>query len=335
VTGWLIYTGSREPHDDIGRLPDPPRWRSFSGPASLAPPPPEEEDVAARRLGATARAAAYRPSAKEVEMVNAALYLRRPLLVTGKPGTGKSTLAHSVARELKLGPVLTWTITSRSARQEGLYQYDALARLHDVSLARESGQDGQLGIGRYIRLGPLGTAMLPYQVPRVLLIDELDKSDIDLPSDLLTIFEEGEYEIPELLRIAAEQPRASVRTYDASGAVEITGGRVRCHAFPLVIITSNGERDFPPAFLRRCLRLELEQPTHEQLTAIVGAHLGIEEAERSEDLIATFVSRRTTADLATDQLLNAIYLRYHQAWPGDKERLVTSVLQYLNAGDTE
>lgn len=334
MTGWLIYTGSQQPHDGIGRLPDPPRWRSFSGPASLGPPSEEEEDVAARRLGAMARAAAYRPSAQEVEMVNAALYLRRPLLVTGKPGTGKSTLAHSVARELKLGPVLTWTITSRSARQEGLYQYDALARLHDASLARESGQGGQLDIGRYIRLGPLGTAMLPYRTPRVLLIDELDKSDIDLPSDLLTIFEEGEYEIPELLRIAAGQPRATVRTYDASGTVEIAGGRVRCHAFPLVIITSNGERDFPPAFLRRCLRLELEPPGHVQLAAIVGAHLGIEEAERSEDLIAEFINRRTTADLATDQLLNAIYLRYYHAWGGDKERLAASVLQYLNAGDT-
>jgi MoxR-like ATPase len=116
--------------------------------------------------------------------------------------------------------------------------------------------------------------------------------------------------------------------------VEITEGRVKCAQFPLVIITSNGERDFPPAFLRRCLRLQLEAPTADQLVAIVGAHLGVEEAERNDDLITAFVNRRTTMHLATDQLLNAVYLRYHQAWPGDRERLVTSVLQYLTTGET-
>jgi MoxR-like ATPase len=296
--------------------------------------PAADDFVAARRLGSMVRAAAYRPGSKEIEMVNAALYLRRPLLVTGKPGTGKSTLADSVAWELQLGPVLKWVITSRSARDEGIYQYDALARLHDASIARESGQRRSLDIGRYIRLGPLGTAMLPYRTPRVLLIDELDKSDIDLPSDLLAIFEDGEYEIPELARIASEQSRAVVRTNDAEDSVEITGGKVRCYQFPLVIITSNGERDFPPAFLRRCLRLELEPPDRDQLVAIVSAHLGDEVAERSADLITEFIGRRTKAHLATDQLLNAIYLRYNYAWLGDKGRLVESVLQYLNADDT-
>jgi MoxR-like ATPase len=332
VNDWLIYTGSQEPHDRIARLPDPPKWRSFGREASLDRPSADDH-AAMRRLGGMARAAAYRPSIKEVEMVNAALYLRRPLLVTGKPGTGKSTLADSVAWELQLGPVLRWAITSRTGWQEGLYQYDALARLHDAGIARESGQNRSLDIGRYIRLGPLGTAMLPYRTPRVLLIDELDKSDIDLPSDLLTIFEEGEYEIPELSRIAAEEPRAVVRTKDAEGRVEITEGRVKCYQFPLVIITSNGERDFPPAFLRRCLRLELEPPGQEQLAAIVGAHLGVAEAERSTDLITEFVGRRTKSHLATDQLLNAIYLRYNQAWPGDRERLVAAVLQYLSSED--
>jgi MoxR-like ATPase len=292
--------------------------------------PSQPDDDTQRRLGVIGRAATYRPSSDEVELVNAALYLRRPLLVTGKPGTGKSTLAHSVARELQLGPVLSWFITSKSARQEGLYSYDALARLRDASLTGESRVATSGDIGRYIRLGPLGTALLPYGRPRVLLIDELDKSDIDLPSDLLTIFEEGEYEIPELLRISSDLPEANVQTYDGD-AVTIAGGKVGCYEFPLVIITSNGERDFPPPFLRRCLQLELKQPKKERLAAIVRAHLGAEQAEQSDDLITTFIARSENGDLATDQLLNAIYLRFHRAWEGDKDRLVNSILQYLNS----
>jgi MoxR-like ATPase len=286
-----------------------------------------------RRLGDPARAAAYRASEQEIELVNAALYLRRPLLVTGKPGTGKSTLAHSVARELRLGPVLTWPVTSRSTGQEGLYQYDAIARLQDANLSKDRGES-PVNIGSYIRLGPLGTALLPYRWPRVLLIDELDKSDIDLPGDLLTLFEEGEYEIPELSRIAEEQPVAHVLIHDGTDTVPINEGKVSCHAFPLVIITSNGERDFPPPFLRRCLRLELMEPTQERLAAIVRAHLGDEAADTSDDLIQAFLDRRSKGDLATDQLLNAIYLTFHDAWSGDKQRLIDAVLKNLNMSDS-
>ena len=330
MSGWPIYRGTTEPHE--WSLPDPPGWRTFAGEPSLDPPSGSGQ-IAERRLGVLARAVTYRASDEEVELVNAALYLRRPLLVTGKPGTGKSTLAHSVARELGLGPVLSWPINSRSTRQEGLYQYDALARLHDAGLARESETSTAPDIGRYIRLGALGTALLPYRRPRVLLIDELDKSDIDLPNDLLTIFEEGEYEIPELTRIASELPVAKVLTYDGAQQVSITEGRVKCAEFPLVIITSNGERDFPPPFLRRCLRLRLQPPARERLESIVRAHLGDEGLERSGDLIDQFIRRRAEGDLATDQLLNAIFLTFHEEWAGSKQRLVESVLQHLTSVD--
>lgn len=331
---WLIYLGTGEPHNGLTqKLPAPPSWRYFDG-EPLVRPKLGPERGAARRLGALARAATYQASGEEVELVNAALYLRRPLLVTGKPGTGKSTLAHSVARELQLGPVLNWPITSRSNRQEGLYQYDALARLQDASADRESGRREHVDIGRYIRLGPLGTALLPYEWPRVLLIDELDKSDIDLPNDLLTIFEEGEYEIRELSRIAGEHPRADVLIHDGTDRVTILAGKVICNAFPLVIITSNGERDFPPPFLRRCLRLDIKAPERDRLAAIVRAHLGDSAAETSDDLVDAFVSRRSEGDLATDQLLNAIYLKFNQAWPGDRERLIEAVLQYLSASES-
>jgi MoxR-like ATPase len=338
VPEWLIYQGRGEPHDDLRRkLPPPPPWRAFDG-----DPMAEEAWSAghhtARQLGELARAATYKASDAEVEMVNAALYLRRPLLVTGKPGTGKSTLAHSVARELKLGPVLYWPITSRSDRLEGLYQYDAIARLQDVGLHHEtngtSGVDPDTDIGRYIRLGPLGTALLPYKWPRVLLIDELDKSDIDLPNDLLTLFEAGEYEIRELSRIAQKKPSAEVLTHDGTEQVTIEGGRVRCHEFPLVIITSNEERDFPPPFMRRCLRLRIQPPDPGRLADIVRAHLGDDAANRSTELIETFWEKQQNGDLATDQLLNAIFLTLKQAWPTDKQKLIDAVMQYLSASSS-
>jgi MoxR-like ATPase len=343
---WLIYKGTGVPHAGIQQLPPPPRWRAFDGEPAIEPPS-DHQASSTRRLGPGERAATYRPSADQVELVNAALYLRRPLLVTGKPGTGKSTLAYSVARELQLGPVLSWPITSRSTQHEGLYRYDALARLQDASFARESGGEVTRDIGRYIRLGPLGTALLPYRFPRVLLIDELDKSDIDLPNDLLTTFEDGEYEIPELARIAeinkhqdsrpddAESRKPiNVATYDSQSRAPIRAGKVRCQAFPLVIITSNGEREFPAPFLRRCLRLEMDLPSQDRLNAIVRAHLGDVAAEESNNLIETFLSRQTQGDLATDQLLNAIYLTFQGAWPGDRDKLVSAVLRHLNPGSS-
>ncbi|WP_395107943.1 AAA family ATPase [Actinomadura sp. SCN-SB] len=327
MSDWLIYRGDGEPHDGIGRLPPPPPWRRF--------------DPVRSRLG-TERATTYRASTEEIELVNAALYLRRPLLVTGKPGTGKSTLAYSVAHELRLGDVLYWPITSRSTRQEGLYKYDAIARLQDTTFWERAAGAGEAldapdadprDIGRYLRLGALGTAFLPGKQPRVLLIDELDKSDIDLPNDLLTLFEEGEYEIPELMRAAKRQPEVRVLTHDGSEYATITGGKVRCEAFPLVIITSNEEREFPPAFLRRCLQLRIKPPDRERLTAIVRSHLGAELAAEGESLIEDFERRRADGDLATDQLLNAIYLNYYGSWPDGRDRLIEMVLQHLRTMD--
>lgn len=369
MNDWGIYRGTGEPDDKaIQHLPAPPPWRKFDGAPTVSLSmdlPPSTR----RRLGEKARA--YQASDEEIELVNAALYLRRPLLVTGKPGTGKSTLAHSVARELVLGPVLSWPITSRSNRQEGLYSYDALARLQDASLAHQRGDaarlhpagevgrlqpgpeptrfqlggstaglqqsaDAGLGIGRYIRLGPLGTALLPYERPRVVLIDELDKSDIDLPNDLLTLFEDGEYEIPELSRIARRHGQADVLTHDGTETVTIVKGKVTCRAFPLVIITSNGERDFPPPFLRRCLRLNMGKPDPERLANIVRSHLGDQAlAEDGHDLIETFLNRQNDGDLATDQLLNAIYLSQNHAWPGDRDKLVSAIMKFLNPGGPE
>ncbi|MEV7542156.1 MoxR family ATPase [Streptomyces sp. NPDC089915] len=329
---WLIYRGVGEPHDGIGALPDPPPWRDFDG-GPVAEPggaAAAADGNVARRLGAHRQAAElHRPEPEELEAVNAALYLRRPLLVTGYPGTGKSTLAHAVAHELKLGRVLRWPVVSRTVLQEGLYRYDALARLQDVQIAASGGGAAAApGIGKYIRLGPLGTALLPTARPRVLLVDELDKSDIDLPNDLLNVLEEGEFTLPELERVADSEPEVEVLTDDGTKAV-VRDGRIRCRAFPFIILTSNGERDFPAALLRRCIQLKLGQPGEKRLATMVRAHLGEEAARLGADLIREFLSRSRSELVAADQLLNAIYLT-HYASPPSREDLADLLIQRLD-----
>lgn len=333
---WLIYRGAGEPHEGIEHLPPPPPWRDFASRHEAAADGARGERTdgsADRRLGGYRHEAElHRPGAEELEMINAALYLRRPLLVTGSPGAGKSTLAHSVAHELGLGRVLRWPIVSRTTLQDGLYHYDAIARLQDVQIAAHGAAAGATAedIGSYLRLGPLGTALLPSDRPRVLLIDELDKSDIDLPNDLLNVLEEGEFGIPELERIADRLPegRAEVLTDDGSKAT-VTGGRVQCRAFPFVVLTSNGERDFPAPLMRRCIHLELGRPDHQRLATFVRAHLGDEAARSGEDLIAHFLERSRSELLATDQLLNAIYLT-DAAAPAGRDRLADLLIQRLD-----
>lgn len=333
---WLIYRGVGEPHDEVAQLPPPPPWRDFSG--GRADGEADGTESADRRLGIPGRVAEeHRPGAEELEMINAALYLRRPLLVTGDPGAGKSTLAHSVARELELGKVLRWPVVSRTTLLDGLYHYDAIARLQDVQIASHAaaaggaaGADAAQSVGSYIRLGPLGTALLPSDRPRVLLIDELDKSDIDLPNDLLNVLEEGEFAIPELERIVDRLPDGEADVLDHDGnKVRIRGGRVQCRSFPFVVLTSNGERDFPAPLMRRCIHLELGRPDHKRLASFVKAHLGEEAARSSDDLIAHFLERSRTELLATDQLLNAIYLT-HAASPAGRDRLADLLIQRLD-----
>jgi len=324
---WRIFRGNGKPHDQLSELPEAPPWRRF-GITDVATP--------GRRLGDHERAASYRADERVIDQVNAALLLRRPLLVTGKPGSGKSTLAYSIAHELGLEPVLYWPVTSRTTLEQGLYSYDAIGRLHETSLRNATGQadDGPPDIGRYIRLGPLGTALLPAQRPRLLLIDELDKSDIDLPNDLLHVFEEGCFSIPELERLPEDQQTVEVLTGDGRDRATVVGGRVCCQDFPIVVITSNGEREFPPAFLRRCIRVVVEPPSAEQLADIVEAHLGADARAACQPIIEAFTSRRQHADLATDQLLNAIFLATSGSRPPEVtlQELTEILLQPLDRG---
>ncbi|WP_432047967.1 AAA family ATPase [Streptomyces asiaticus] len=292
---WRLFQGGDTRPHEVEPWPAAPPWRRFG------------ED--ARRRDKK-RPLPYLISDEDRDVVNMALHLHRPLLVTGRPGTGKSTLAHAIARELMLGEVLHWPVNSRSTLTEGLYSYDAVGRLREASLKRRADETAgaEPDIGDYLRLGPLGTALLPARTPRVLLVDELDKGDVDLPNDLLTVFEEGEFEIPELARLG-EGRTVHVQYAGSREKVGITSGWVSCSVFPVVVITSNGEREFPPAFLRRCVRLDLKQPDEAQLQRIVTMHLGEQVGARAQELIADFVSRRNERELATDQLLNAVRLR--------------------------
>lgn len=299
---WHIFTGVSEPHS--AAFPAAPPWRRFSEHGS----PAASSEVPAASAGAIHTARTYRTAPAILDAINAALILRRPLLVTGPPGSGKSSLIQRVAYELQLGQVLVWPVNSRSTLKEGLYDYDAIGRLHDHSL--EAGQ--RRNVSHYLRLRALGTALLPAARPRAILIDELDKADPDLPNDLLNIFEEGWYEIPELQRHG--EANVSVRTADValvtdttSRKAEIQNGRVQCTEFPFVVLTSNGEREFPAAFLRRCIRIDLLAPDAQQMMDIVQSHLGAELMAKAKDQIADFLAS-DKGPAATDQLLNSLYI---------------------------
>ncbi|MBH0246135.1 AAA family ATPase [Streptomyces cavourensis] len=310
------YRGDGEQRE--AALADPPPWRTF-------PRRPQHRE--------------YRPPPGLVDAVNAALHLRRPLLVSGPAGFGKSSVIEQVAHELKLGGVLRWHITSRSSLSEALYRYDALGRIHAQSLrsAMSQGAAARTGRGRsrdeigpFLQLGPLGTALVPSEQPRALLVDEIDKSDLDLPSDLLEVLERGEFVIPELVRY--RKPRVAVRLWDSDEEYVVERGRVPCTQFPFILLTSNGERDFSPAFLRRCIRYTMPPLTADLLHGIVEAHF--EGApEGSDELVRQFAERVGAGEhLAIDQLLNAVALLLGEQAPSGSqyEELRELVLRELS-----
>ena len=175
--------------------------------------------------------------------VNAAVTLQRPLLIKGEPGTGKTVLAHEIAAALKL-PLLTWHIKSTTKAQHGLYEYDAVSRLRDSQLGDAKVKD----IANYIRKGRLWEAFAAEKGRMVLLIDEIDKADIEFPNDLLLELDRMEFHVYE------------------------TGETVRAKHRPIVIITSNNEKELPDAFLRRCFFHYIRFPDREVMEKIVGVH---------------------------------------------------------------
>jgi MoxR-like ATPase len=214
------------------------------------------------------------------QAIDLAMYLRRPLLLEGEAGCGKTQLARAIAYELGL-PFYRWDIRSTSLAKEGLYEYDALLRLHDVELSKSAATVGRdpSQPGQYVRYGALGKAFQLSDCPAIVLIDEIDKADLDFPNDLLTVLDQPwTFEIPE--------------------AAMTVGPAVHP---PIVIITSNREKGYLPLpFLRRCIYYYMKFPNDAGLRKIVEAHYGTE----SPDSVLKETGKNELVNVAIDRFLS-------------------------------
>jgi MoxR-like ATPase len=212
--------------------------------------------------------------------VNVAIALKRPLLVRGEPGTGKTLLSHSVAKDLGK-KLIIWNIKSTTKAQEGLYVYDTVQRLNDSRFGDKDIHD----IKQYIKLGKLGEAFASSE-ELVLLIDEIDKADLEFPNDLLNELDEMSFYIPE------------------------TGETVTAAHRPIVIITSNAEKELPDAFLRRCIFHYIEFPNPDLMEKIVMVHFPNIRQSLLNQALTTFYSLRKIDDFrkkpSTSELIDWI-----------------------------
>ena len=227
----------------------------------------------------------YIASEELIRSVNIAAALQKPLLVKGEPGTGKTMLAESIADSLGM-ELIIWNIKSTTKAQDGLYVYDTVQRLYDSQF----GEHGVDDISRYIKLGKLGIAFTK-EKQAVLLIDEIDKADLEFPNDLLWELDKMEFYIPE------------------------THETVKAKESPIVIITSNAEKELPDAFLRRCVFHYIDFPDDVMMRRIVLAHYPDIEERLLQSALAAFYDVREIRGLhkkpSTSELLDWIRaLRY-------------------------
>jgi MoxR-like ATPase len=221
--------------------------------------------------------------------VNAAVALRRPLLVKGEPGTGKTVLAHQIARAAN-APLIEWNIKSTTKAQQGLYEYDAVARLRDGQLGDERVHD----IANYIKKGKLWEAFTAPELP-VLLIDEIDKADIEFPNDLLQELDRMEFYVYETKELVKAKER------------------------PIVVITSNNEKELPDAFLRRCFFHYIKFPDRETMQAIIDVHFPGIQKVLVQKALEIFYDVREVPGLkkkpSTSELLDWLKLLLHEDMP--------------------
>lgn len=226
--------------------------------------------------------------------VNAAVTLSRPLLVKGEPGTGKTMLAEEVARGLDM-PIFQWHIKSTTKAQQGLYEYDAVSRLRDSQLGIQGVED----VSNYIKKGPVWQAFESEQVP-VLLIDEIDKADIEFPNDLLRELDRMEFYVYE------------------------TQTMVRAKHRPIIIITSNNEKELPDAFLRRCFFHYIRFPDRDTMHKIVDVHFPNVKKTLLKEALDIFFEIREVPGLhkkpSTSELLDWLKLLLSDDIPADTLR---------------
>ena len=215
-----------------------------------------------------------------MDSVNVAIALQKPLLIKGEPGTGKTMLAQAIADSLDM-PLIVWSIKSTTKAQDGLYMYDTVQRLYDSQFGEGDVSD----ISRYIRLGKLGEAFTSER-QAVLLIDEIDKADLEFPNDLLWELDRMEFYIHETKETVTTKHR------------------------PIVIITSNAEKELPDAFLRRCIFHYIAFPDEEKMKEIIKVHYGDIDGKLCENALQAFCEIRKMNDLqkkpSTSELLDWI-----------------------------
>ena len=239
----------------------------------------------------------YVASEELMRAVNIAMVLQKPLLIKGEPGTGKTVLAEAIAKSLGK-ELIIWNIKSTTKAQDGLYVYDVVQRLYDSQF----GTHGVDDIARYIKMGKLGEAFQAEEQV-VLLIDEIDKADLEFPNDLLWELDRMEFHIPE------------------------TGRTVTAKHRPIVIITSNAEKELPDAFLRRCVFHYIEFPDRELMAEIVNVHFQDLDQHLLDQVLEAFYRIRSLPQIkkkpSTSEIIDWIQALIHGGY--DPDRVVAEV----------